>query len=134
MQSYTFDATQKNTDSLFAKSLDKVMQTLRPDYVGEKSDAKLYHDSLAIVLQEEPYIFVFPDEGQEDDDSLEDMFQCNNKRNKQKHLKEEEKQDEEKQDEEKQEEKIEWNTYAGLMQFHRIHSTHLASIREDEIY
>ena len=129
MQSYTFDATQKNTDSLFAKSLDKVMQTLRPDYVGEKSDAKLYHDSLAIVLQEEPYIFVFPDEGQEDDDSLEDMFQCNNKRNKQKHLKEEEKQDEE-----KQEEKIEWNTYAGLMQFHRIHSTHLASIREDEIY
>ena len=104
MQSYTFDATQKRcTDSSYAKSLYKVMQRLRPAYVGEKSDAKLYHDSLAIVLQKEK-------EGQPND-SLED--------NKQKQLKEQE----------TQQEKIVWNTYAGLLQFHR-----MQTISEDEIY
>jgi hypothetical protein len=93
--------------------------------------------------EEEDYIFIFPMEGRDDTACLEDLFQYNiqmriNREREHKEREHKERDDMEKENHRKgnkdikdikKNEVVVWNTYAGLMQFHR-----MQTILEDEIY
>ena len=95
--------------------------------------------------EEEDYIFIFPMEGRDDTACLEDLFQYNiqmriNRERERKEREHMERNDMEKENHRKGNKDIRdikdnkkngvaWNTYAGLMQFHR-----MQTILEDEIY
>ena len=98
--------------------------------------------------EEEDYIFIFPMEGRDDTDDtacLEDLFQYNiqmriNRERERKEREHMERNDMEKENHRKsnkgnkdikdnKKNGVAWNTYAGLMQFHR-----MQTILEDEIY
>jgi len=138
-----------STTELHRNALDTVMNRLYPNYVGEDSDeefdrirkeneeyalecpadedtVKLYRNALDTVMNrlypnhvggddcvpDEPFVFVFPqDEGQDDQVTLDHRDKLNE------HFLRQQK-DEEK-NEENDSPSIEWNTYEGLMQWHR---------------
>lgn len=89
--------------------------------------------------EEEDYIFIFPMEGRDDTACLEDLFQYNiqmriNRERERKEREHMERNDVEKENHRKgnkdnKKNGVAWNTYAGLMQFHR-----MQTILEDEIY
>ena len=101
--------------------------------------------------EEEDYIFIFPMEGRDDTDDtacLEDLFQYNIQMRINRERERKEREDMERNDMEKENHRkgnkdikdikdnkdnkkngVAWNTYAGLLQFHR-----MQTILEDEIY